>query len=109
MLGTIKFEYFTQEYLIKLVNIFTCVLLVSLALFLWYSFAFGAKSNCTWQEEERVFSHLLVLPGSEMVNDLRNVAVISLACEFEYFIDVFAIAVVASSILVLVLNINLNF
>ena len=50
----------------------------------------------------------LCLHQLEVVNDLRNVAVISLACELENLINVFRILTESTSVLILTFHINFH-
>lgn len=102
LLWSSKFKYLTQEDLVKLVYILVCRW--SSFRFLWHSAELRAKSNCTRQEVK-----LFAASTLEVFNNLSYIAMISLACQFEYFVNVLAFSRIASCIFILSLHINLNF
>ena len=131
-------EYLAKEYLIKLIYILILLLLATRCIWAWAwgltccvtkSFCLWCQPLSAWHEEEVIIlgpfllllafliSNLTLILSLdqelrffilEVINDLWDVAVISLACKLENLIDVLSITLVSSCVLVLILYIDLN-
>ena len=109
-MGITYFEDFTKENLVQLVNVRVCFLRNCN---FWHSFRFWTQAIGWWHEAEitNLLDPLktLCLHGFQKVNDLWDVAVISLACELKDLIDVFCILTESARILVLTFHVDLHF
>lgn len=109
-MGITYFKDFTKENLVQLVNVRVCFLR---SCDFWHSFGFWTEAIGWWHEAEitNLLQTLktLSLHGFQKVDDLWDVAVISLACELKDLIDIFRILTESARILVLALHINLHF